>query len=71
VDLRKYYNSMSVEELKRTAKRESAARAVNVNPVLPQEITAGRIKQASSRQVFEWQKRYGNTLLNDRLSGRG
>jgi hypothetical protein len=69
LELRRKYEAMSPEELKRTAKQESAARAVNVDPVLPQEITASVIRQASSRQVFAWQQRYGNKLLNDRLAG--
>jgi hypothetical protein len=70
-ELRKRFNSMSDKDLKQEARQDADRRRAALQPSLPSEITAQAIRAASSRQIYEWQQRYGNELLNARLAGRG
>jgi len=71
-ELRKQFTSISDQALKHVAHQEAVQRRAQHIPdrILPVEITAQVIRAASSRQVYEWQNRYGNELLNARLQGR-
>lgn len=69
-DLRKHYRAMSDKDLKQEARQDADRRRSALQPSLPSEITAEVIRRASSRQIYDWQIRYGNELLNARLAGR-
>jgi hypothetical protein len=60
----------SKQELKGVIHHEADRRRAALNPVLPEEITAQAIRSASSAQIYEWNKRFGYKLLNQRLQGR-
>jgi len=70
IEARKHFGAMSTEDLKHVVRQDADRRRAGLNPTLPIEISAETIRSASSGQLYDWNKRYGYAVLNDRLAGR-